>query len=331
MALWLTPSDPEGCMIMPYQGRNPTKVYNEIRANMDNDPLHLSPILCHSPIYGKDPHEYPNNQSPDCEDQESIFWTLWVIMRHYQTFLQLPVYDPPGKGNCAYYALAHALGLTSCDAHLKVRNDLLTELVTHRDDYLKLHSHGTKEKNSKQRWNGLNSSKHRTGCLWKPLETWWYHRATEEVVWLPDGVHCCFCLWLVLLFYLGWGSHRLLFLSSILSSTYHQNPHHRWIYERHPFCSDGSKRRSVFFFPFFSFFSSGSYGLLTFVWRFQVSYLTLLFIKLGKTMQSMLQSGWTRFSLAWVCGPTSLWQRQAQAEADRVKGERSSRIWVWGT
>ena len=85
------PSDPEGCMIMPRQGKNPTKVYNEIRANMDNDPLHLSPISCHSPIYGKEPHEYPNNQSPDREHQQSIFRTLWVIMDHYQTFLQMPV------------------------------------------------------------------------------------------------------------------------------------------------------------------------------------------------------------------------------------------------
>ena len=144
---------------MPRQGRNPRKVYNEIRENMDNDPLHLSPISCHSPIYGKDPHEYPNNQSPDREHQESIFWTLWVIMRHYQTFLQMPVYNPPGKGNCGYYALAHALGLTSRDAHLKVRNDLLTELVTHCDDYLKLHSYGQREElKTEMKWFKLKQT-----------------------------------------------------------------------------------------------------------------------------------------------------------------------------
>ena len=140
------PSDPEGCMVMPPQGRNPAEVYNDIRANMDNDPLHLSPISCQSPTYGEDVYQYPNNQSPEREHQEALFRDLWVIMRHYQTFIQRPVYDPPGEGNCGYYALAHALGLTSHDAHLKVRNDLLTELVNHRYDYVKLHSHGTKRR-----------------------------------------------------------------------------------------------------------------------------------------------------------------------------------------
>jgi len=68
------PRDPKGCMIMPRQGRNPRKVYNEMQENMDNDPLHLSPISCHSPIYGKDPHEYPNNQSPDrCGEQKCSY------------------------------------------------------------------------------------------------------------------------------------------------------------------------------------------------------------------------------------------------------------------
>lgn len=245
---------------MPPQGRNPAEVYNDIRANMDNDPLHLSPISCQSPTYGEDVYQYPNNQSPEREHQEALFRDLWVIMRHYQTFIQRPVYDPPGEGNCGYYALAHALGFTSHDAHLKVRNDLLTELVNHRDDYVKLHSHGTKRRTRNRAQIvqdqakielDVFESRLKHGGITAPRRKWFDSQMgfivasayARPFVILGDEPAGC-------MFYLPY-RHRPSTKSPIIVG---------FIKGVHFVQMDPKEGQ------FFFLFSSGSYGLLTFLW-----------------------------------------------------------------
>ena len=65
-------------------------------------------------------------------------------MRKYQRFVKMPAYNPPGRGNCGYYAIARAVGIFHRDAHQTVRNTLLKELTAHRDNYLKLYGPATK-------------------------------------------------------------------------------------------------------------------------------------------------------------------------------------------
>ena len=71
-------------------------------------------------------------------------WSLCAIMRKYQHYVKMPAYNPPGRGNCGYYALARAVGIFHRDAHQTVRNALLKELTAHRDNYLKLYGPATK-------------------------------------------------------------------------------------------------------------------------------------------------------------------------------------------
>lgn len=112
---------------------------------MERDPLFKPPVPCHSPQYGRNLDEYPNNQSRTSEEQMIIIRNFWPILRHYQQFVKMPVYDPPGLGNCGYYAIAHAVGYTDRDAHQRVRDELLKELLAHKQDYMKIHSHGAKK------------------------------------------------------------------------------------------------------------------------------------------------------------------------------------------
>ena len=213
-------------------------------------------------------------------------------MRHYQTFVQMPVYDPPGEGNCGYYALAHALGLTSHDAHLKVRNDLLTELVNHRDDYVKLHSHGTKRRTRNRAQIvqdqakielDVFESRLKHGGITAPRRKWFDSQMgfivasayARPFVILGDEPAGC-------MFYLPY-RHRPSTKSPIIVG---------FIKGVHFVQMD--PKEGQFFFLFFFWFI----WFIDFSLGFQVSYLSHLFIELGKTMQSMLQSGWNRFSLA---------------------------------
>lgn len=48
------------------------------------------------------------------------------------------IYDPPGLGNCGFYAIAAGLGMTSKDACFTVRQDLQQEIQEHYNDHLGL-------------------------------------------------------------------------------------------------------------------------------------------------------------------------------------------------
>ena len=123
--------DPNKILVSKAEGPPAVEVYQPIQENMDSNTLQLSsPFSVTSTICdGED--EYPNNQSQPKADQTSIFLTLWVIMHNYQHFVKMLAYDPPGLGNCGYYAMARAVGIFHCDAHQTVQNTLVKELKTH--------------------------------------------------------------------------------------------------------------------------------------------------------------------------------------------------------
>ena len=87
---------------------------------MDGDSVQFSsPVSVTSTICDEE-EEYPNNQSRTKAEQKEIFRSLWLIMRKYQRYVKKPAHDPPGQGNCGYYALARAVGIFYCDAHQRV-------------------------------------------------------------------------------------------------------------------------------------------------------------------------------------------------------------------